>query len=258
MNSARITRSFRMWQRNFDVFRRYYIASIVGNIGEPILYLFGMGVGLGALINEVNGLSYLEFIAPGMMTAAAMNAAAFECTFGAYTRMAEQKVYDGILATPLCIDDIVLGEIVWGATKGVISSFIVLVILILLGLFDDFFEIPLIMLNMMAIGAAISVIALSVSAVARSYEFFNFFFTLFLTPMLLFTGIYFPINQMPEWFADLFLIFPTTHAVTINRYLFHGGDWFMPAIGTLFLLLFIPVGIRVCTFLVKRRMIPSP
>lgn len=253
----RLLNAVRVWQRNFDVFRSYFLASIVGNIGEPLLYLFGIGVGLGALVKEVEGLSYLAFIAPGMLAAATMNAAAFECTFGAYTRMVEQKVYDGMLATPLSIDDIVLGEILWGATKGLISSSIMLAILAVFGLFDRYQEIPLIMLNMFALGAAISSIALCYSAVSKSYEFFNFFFTLFLTPMLLFTGIYFPMDRMPDWFASIFLVFPTTHSVTINRFLFYGGDHMMPIIGTIFLIIFVPVGVMVCSFLVKRRMIPA-
>jgi lipooligosaccharide transport system permease protein len=250
--------ALRVWQRNFDVFKSYFLASIVGNIGEPVLYLFGIGVGLGSLVGEIQGVSYLAFIAPGMMAAAAMNAAAFECTFGAYTRMAEQKVYDGMLATPLSLDDIVLGEILWGATKSLISSFIMLVILALAGLFDKYEEIPLIMLNMFALGAAISSIALCYSAVSKSYEFFNFFFTLFLTPMLLFTGIYFPMDRLPAWFSSFFLIFPTTHSVAINRYLFYGGDHAMPVIGSLFLLVFVPVGVTASSYLIKRRMIPAP
>lgn len=253
----RLLNAVRVWQRNFDVFRSYFLASIVGNIGEPLLYLFGIGVGLGSLVKEVEGVSYLGFIAPGMMAAAAMNAAAFECTFGAYTRMVEQKVYDGMLATPLSLDDIVLGEIMWGATKGLISSSIMLAILAVFGLFDRYQEIPLIMLNMFALGAAFSCIALSYSAISKSYEFFNFFFTLLLTPMLLFTGIYFPMDRMPDWFASIFLVFPTTHSVTINRFLFYGGDHMMPIIGTIFLIIFVPVGVMTCSSLVKRRMLPA-
>jgi len=256
--TARLFRAIRVWQRNFDVFKSYYVASIVGNIGEPILYLFGIGVGLGALVKEVEGVSYLGFIAPGMMAAATMNAAAFECTFGAYTRMAEQKTWDGMLATPLSLDDIVLGEIMWGATKGTLASFLMLVILILVGLFDKYEEIPLIMLNMFALGAAIAAIAICYSAVSRSYEFFNFFFTLFLTPMLLFTGIYFPMDRLPSWFSSFFMIFPTTHSVAINRFLFYGGDIVKPIIGSLFLLAFVPIAVMVASRLAKRRIIPAP
>lgn len=252
----RLLRAFRMWQRNYDVFKSVYLASIVGNIGEPILYLFGIGVGLGVLVKEVNGVSYLQFIAPGMMAAAAMNAAAFECTFGAYTRMMEQKVYEGILATPLSIEDIVLGEILWGATKGLISSGILLVILIAFGLFDAYAEIPLILLNMAAFGIAMSALTLTITAFTPGYEFFNYFFTLFLTPMLLFTGIYFPAEQLPKWFYSIFLAFPTAHAVNINRYLFHGGSATMPLWGALFMAVSIPCGIWLASRMVRRRLIP--
>jgi len=254
----RIVRGFRMWQRNVDVFKSHYMASIVGNIGEPVLYLFGFGAGLGALVKQAGGVSYMEFIAPGMMAAAAMNAAAFECTFGAYTRMAEQKVYEGILATPMAVEDIVLGEILWGATKGLMSSLIMLAILVLFGLFDKFAEIPLIIVNMAALGVAISALTLCVTAVSGSYETFNYFFTMFLTPMMLFTGIYFPADRFPSWFSSLFLFFPTVHAVNINRYLFHGGSVTMPLLGAAFMVFFIPFGVWLSTRMIKKRLIPAP
>ncbi|MEE8484185.1 MAG: ABC transporter permease, partial [Nitrospinota bacterium] len=187
--TTRIRRALKLWRRNLDVFREYYLASVIGNIGEPIIFLFGLGLGLGTMIEEVNGMSYLEFIAPGVMAVVAMNAAAFECTFSSYTRMVEQNIYEGILATPMSLEDIVLGEVMWGATKGVISSFAVLLVLIVAGIFHEYAAIPLIVINMAAIGAAISGIALCVSAVAKSYEFFNFFITLFIGPMILFTGV---------------------------------------------------------------------
>ncbi len=258
MMKKRILRGFRMWQRNVDVFKSHYMASIIGNIGEPILYLFGFGAGLGALVKNAGGVSYMEFIAPGMMAAAAMNAAAFECTFGAYTRMAEQKVYEGILATPLSVEDIVLGEILWGATKGLMSSLIMLVILMLFGLFDKYAEIPLIALNMAALGLAISSLTMCVTAISSSYETFNYYFTMFLTPMMLFTGIYFPTEQLPKWFSSAFLLFPTAHAVNINRYLFHGGSASMPILGAVFMGVFIPFGIWLSTRMVKKRLIPAP
>ncbi len=255
--ATRFKRALKLWRRNLDVFREYYLASVMGNIGEPILFLFGLGLGLGTMIEDVNGMSYLEFIAPGVMAVVAMNAAAFECMFGSYTRMAEQNVYEGILATPMALEDIVLGEVMWGATKGLMSSVAVLLVLIVAGIFHEYASIPLIIVNMAAIGAAISGIALCVSAVAKSYEFFNFFITLFLTPMILFTGVYFPRERLPELLYDFFLIFPTTHAVAINRFLFYGGDWMPAAIGTTFLVFFVPASVWACTHLIKRRLIPA-
>ena len=250
------SRAFKVWRRHSDVFKSYYLATIVGNIGEPILYLFGIGLGLGAMIKEVNGHSYIEFLAPGMLAATAMTAAAFECTFGSYTRMAEQRIFHAMLATPLEIENIVLGEVLWGATKSLFASAMMLIILGLFGVFHEWALAPLIMLNMFILGLGFGSIGLCVSAVSKSYEFFNFFFTLFLTPMILFSGIYFPAERMPVWFANIFKLFPPAHAVIINRSLFYGGGADAVILDILFLVLFAPAAIFVATKLVRRRLIP--
>ncbi len=255
---ARAIRSFRIWQRNYDVFKSYFWPSLVGNIGEPLLYLFGLGMGLGAMIEKVEGIPYMQWLAPGMMTAAAMNAAAFECTFGAYTRMTEQRVYEGILATPLEIEDIVLGEVLWGATKGLMSSAIMLAVLAVFGLFDRWTAVAPLLLLMFLFAAGFAALTLCITAVAKSYEFFNYFFTLFLTPMLVFTGIWFPTSRLPDWFAGVFLAFPTPHAVNVARYLFHGGSGVMPIIGILFLMACVWPVVWLATRLVKKRLIPAP
>lgn len=255
---TRFTGAFRYWQRNADVFRSHYLSSIVGNIGEPLLYLFGLGAGIGGMIEKVDGVPYLQWIAPGMMVAAAMNAAAFECTFGAYTRMVEQKVYEGVLATPLEVEDIVLGEVLWGATKGLMSSAILLLVLAVLGLFDRWGAVPFLLITMALFGTVFAALTMCITAVSKSYEFFNYFFTLFLTPMLVFSGIWFPASRLPAWFANVFLIFPTPHAVSVSRYLFHGGGAVMPIIGILFLAVCAPALIWCAMWLVRRRLIPAP
>lgn len=250
------SRGFKVWRRHLDVFKSHYHATIVGNIGEPILYLFGFGLGVGAMIEEVNGLSYIEFLGPGVLTATAMTAASFECSFGSYTRMAEQGVFHAMIATPLKIENIAFGEVLWGATKSLFASIAMLIILALFGIFHEWAVAPLIMLNMFTLGLAFGAIALCVSAVSKSYEFFNFFFTLFLTPMILFSGIYFPADGMPAWFANIFKIFPPFHAVKINRSLFYGGDGDNLLFSVLLLVLFAAVTIWVATKLVRRRLIP--
>jgi len=256
MKLPNLNRSYKVWRRNLDVFKSHYLATIVGNIGEPILYLFGIGIGLGAFVREIDGHPYIEFFAPGMLAASAMTAAAFECTFGSYTRMTEQKVYEGILATPVEIEDIVMGEILWGATKAFFSTFAMLIVMIAASIFTEYAQIPTIMLNMFVLGIAFSALALGVSAVAWSYEFFNFFFTLFLTPLLLFSGIYFPTDMLPKWFSGIFLIFPTPHSVLINRFLFYGGDGSHSILSAIYLLLFIPVVTLIAIGLTRRRLIP--
>ena len=109
-----------MWQRNFTVYTKLYKSSIALNFVEPMLYLTAMGFGLGAFVHQINGVPYRNFIAPGIIASSSMFAAIYECTYGTYVRMTYQKTFDAILATPVNINDLVAGEIMWGATKSLI------------------------------------------------------------------------------------------------------------------------------------------
>ena len=130
-------RAFKVWQRNKDAWLKFYKASMVGNLAEPILFLVAFGLGLGKFIRNVEGVPYIQFIAPGLVIAAAMNAASFECTFGSFTRMSTQKSYDAIIVTPVNIDEVAAGDILWGATKGFISAVVMLPVLIAFGLMSS-------------------------------------------------------------------------------------------------------------------------
>src|SRR3989304_9337465 len=112
-----IKRAFRVWQRHFSVYTKLYKSSIVLNFVEPTLYLIALGLGLGAFVEEINGVPYINFIAPGIIASSSMFAATFECTYGTYVRMTYQKTFDAILATPVNIADLVAGGIILGGTK---------------------------------------------------------------------------------------------------------------------------------------------
>ena len=114
----KVKKAFRVWQRNFTVYTKLYKSSLVFNFIEPILYLIALGLGLGAFVKEINGVPYINFLAPGLIASSSMFAATFECTYGTYIRMTYQKTFDAILVTPINIDDLVAGELIWGATKG--------------------------------------------------------------------------------------------------------------------------------------------
>ncbi len=123
-----------VWYRNARVWSTFYKASLIGNLGEPLLYLVAMGWGLGRMVGSVDGVPYIQFLAPGLVCSAAMYSATFECTFGAFTRMTRQRTYDAILATPVSLDEIVAGEVLWGATKGLFAGGSMLVVMTLFGL----------------------------------------------------------------------------------------------------------------------------
>ena len=211
-------RAYRVWQRNRDSYKRFYKANLIGSLGEPVMFLFGMGLGIGGYLASMEGVSYIQFIASGIIMVTAMYSATFECTFGSYTRMMGQKTYDGILATPLTVGDIVMGDILWGATKSLISGGLMLAIIIMAGLMKGpvIFIIPILMLIFL-VGLMFASMAMIATALSPSYEFFSYYFTLTLTPMFFFSGVFFPLDKFPLIVKGLSYSHPLTYAVTISR-----------------------------------------
>jgi lipooligosaccharide transport system permease protein len=212
----KIRRAFRVWQRNFTVYTKLYKSSIALNFIEPVLYLAALGLGLGAFVKEINGMPYIQFIAPGIIASSAMFATMYECTYGTYVRMTYQKTFDAILATPVNIDDLVAGELMWGATKSTIYGTIIIIVIYLFGLVDSpliVFAIPLLFICGL-IFAEVSVIT---TAIVPGIDSFNYFFTLFMTPMFLFSGIFFPLDTLPPVVEKIAFFTPLYHLVNVCR-----------------------------------------
>ncbi len=214
-------RFLRIWQRNRDVFFRLWHSEGVGAIIEPILILLAFGMGMGAFINLEGGQRYIEFIAPGIIAAYAMFAASFECTYACYFRMEQQYTYDAILATPLNVEDVTAGEIFWGATRSFMTGCIILAIAAAFQLVPSPWAL-LIPLVVALSGVMFSSIALFYTSLAPSIYTFNFFFTLFITPMFLLSGVFFPLTGFPKIVQTLSWIAPLTPVAKLTRGLFQG------------------------------------
>ncbi|MBF0492814.1 MAG: ABC transporter permease [Deltaproteobacteria bacterium] len=197
--------------RNYKVWSRYIGSSLVANLGEPLLYLLAMGFGVGHYVQQIDGRPYPQFIAPALVVVAIMNAATFETTFSSYTRLAVQKTFDAMAVTPLSVRDIVFGEILWAAIKGMFSAVIIMAVLASFGLIRSPWALMALPLGFVE-GLLFAAIGLLVSAYANGYEVFNYYFTLFVSPMFLFSGTFFPLNHMPNLVQKLAWIFPLTYA----------------------------------------------
>ena len=211
-----ITKAFRVWQRNFTVYKKLYKSSIVFNFIEPVLYLIALGFGLGAFVKEIYGVPYINFIAPGIIASSSMFATASECTYGTYVRMTYQKTFDAILATPVNINDLVAGELMWGATKSVLYGTIIIIVISVFGLVDSsliILAVPVLFISGL-IFAEISVIA---AAIVPGIDSFSYFFTLLLTPSFLFSGIFFPLDTLPPVVVKIAFFMPLYHLVNICR-----------------------------------------
>jgi len=211
----------KVWMRNARVWRKHMRASLIGNLGQPFLFLLAMGYGLSGRITEIEGLTYLQFIAPGLVCSAVMYSAAFEATYGSYTRLATQRTYQAILMTPVSVEELAVGEVVWGATKGLISGLIMLASLPLFGVTPTVWM-SLLIPVLFLVGIFFAALGLIMTALAANYEFFNYFTSLVITPLFLFSGIFFPLEAMHPLAQKFMLAFPLTHAVLLSRMLCYG------------------------------------
>ncbi len=212
---------FKVWYRDFKVWTRYFTSSLVANLGEPFLYLLAIGFGLGRYVTQFNGLSYAEFIAPALVVVSVMNASSFETTFSSYTRMAVQKTFDAIAATPLTFRQIVCGEILWAASKACFSSMVIFLVVAAFGLVKTPWALSVIFICVVE-GILFSSLGMLATALAKSYEMFNYYFTLFISPMFLFSGTFFPLSGLPDWVYGVAWAMPLTHAVAGAREVFQG------------------------------------
>lgn len=221
IHSRRISRRFvRIWQRNWIVYQRTWKISFLPPLLEPIFYLLAFGIGLGSLVGRFSyrgsEVSYVAFIAPALLAVNMMYNAFFENTYSSFVRMYYQKTFDAIVATPVFLEEVVAGEIVWGATRSVIAAAIMLAVISLFGLVkypEGFLIIPLSFLAGLAFGS----IGMFFTGIVPTIELFNLPIFLFITPMFLFSGTFFPIENLPLWAQRVAAVFPLTHLVELAR-----------------------------------------
>ncbi len=216
-----------VFRRNLLVWRKLAVPSLVGNIAEPLITLVAFGYGLGALVGQVqlNGASvpYILFLASGSICMSAMNAASFEALYSAFSRMQVQRTWDGIMNAPVRLDDIVFAEMLWAAFKSMFTSAVILGVMLALGISHS----PLLLLSLPLlglVGIVFASIALVFNALAKGYDFFTYYFSLFLTPTMFLSGVFFPRDQLPGVMRLVSDWLPLTAAVELIRPLFL-GQW---------------------------------
>ena len=243
-----------VWQRNFLVWKKLAIASVLGNVAEPLITLIAFGYGLGSLLKEINGVPYIAFLASGSICMSVMMASSFEALYSAFSRMHVQKTWEALLNTPLALDDIVLAEMLWAATKSLISGMAILTVLFGLGigLHPTTFLVPPLLF---IIGMTFASIALIVNALAKAYDFFTYYFTLVLTPMIFLSGVYYPTTQLPAWLQTLAALLPLSAAVDLVGPLLLGQMPESPALKLAALLAYGVTGFYLALVLTRRRLL---
>ncbi len=246
------SRFIQVWRRHFLVWRKTAGSSLVASLGEPFLYLLGMGFGLGHFIGTMDNIPYPIYLAAGILAANSMNAATFEAIYGGFTRMTRQNTFHAMLATPLSITDIVAGEVCWAATKSLISGSAILLVAQFMGVIPAetaILVLPIVFLSGLVFGA----MGMIMTAISPSYDFFMYYFTLVTTPMFLFCGIFYPIDSLPPLIHMTTQLLPLTHVVALIRPLTAGIPLHDPLLHISALLIFAILAFLLAVKQIKRR-----
>jgi lipooligosaccharide transport system permease protein len=216
---VRLKSAARLWERNARAYSRTWKMNILPNFFEPFFYLLAIGFGLGKFVETVGGVDYAYYIAPGLAATSAMYGAAFDVTFNTFVKLQFDKLYDAVTVTPLSPEDVVVGEMLWAVTRSLIYGLPFVLIAALFGLVESWWAL-LAPVAVAAVGFCFAMVGLTFTAFIPTIDLFSFFFTLFITPMFLFSGIFFPIEVLPNWAEPLAWFSPLFHAAAAFRELF--------------------------------------
>lgn len=205
-----------VWWRNFVNWRKYYRSSILLNFGEPLTNLLALGLGLGAYVATMQGVSFLQFIAPGLLAVTAMNAVTFDAGFETYDKLNSTGIYRTMLTTSLTVREIVVGEYLWEATRSLLYGLIFFVVVAAFGLVHSLWSL-LLPVPLLIMGVLFTAPALYVASIAKTHEHIFYYFSLVVTPMFMFSGVFFPVSHLPHPIADIIYLLPLYHAVALCR-----------------------------------------
>jgi lipooligosaccharide transport system permease protein len=239
----------RVFEHRFLQYKRSYRATIFSSFLTPVLFLASMGLGLGTYVDSsanqaLGGVSYLAFLAPGLLAAACMQSAAFEAAFPIMAGLEWTRVFHAMHATPINGRDIALGNLAWIAARMLLVATIFTVVIVLFGAAASplvVLAIPVAALTGLAFAAPI----VAFSATQRTPERFNALFRFGITPLFLFSGTFFPVESLPIFIQPLAWVTPLWHGVSLARGLSLGTigeDPLMAAIHFAVLLGFVAVG----------------
>jgi len=242
-----------VWRRNFLVWTKLAGPSVLFNLADPTIYMLGLGYGLGAFLPEVDGVSYIAFLAAGTICFSTMNTATFETLYSAFSRMHVQRTWDAIVNAPVALDDVVLAELVWAASKSCLSGLAILVVVYALGVVTS----PLALATLAVvplIGICFGALGLTVTAMSPSYDFFSYYFTLVITPMAMLSGVFFPLDRLPTPLRVIAEVLPLSHAVELVRPLTFGAAPENVLLHVAVLLAYAVAGFYAATVLLRRRL----
>lgn len=209
--------------RNMVSYKRFVLTAFLASLVQPLFYLVTFGIGMGAYLGQFGGKPYLYFLVPGVLTTSVMMSSSFECMYGTFVKMIHEKLYDSLIATPVSVDDAIAGDIAWGSFRGLVSGSLLMIVAIFMGVLPvSPLSVLLLLLLMVLVGVLFGSLAMVVTSFAPNFDFFNYYSELVITPMLFFSGVFFPLDRFPGWMKTLAQFLPLTHAVAVARAIFNG------------------------------------
>jgi lipooligosaccharide transport system permease protein len=214
-------RIYYVFLRNLVSYKRFVLPTFVISLGQPLFYLLTFGIGLGAYMGLFGGRPYLHYLVPGVLMSSVMLSSTFECLYGTFVKMVHERLYDSLIATPVSAEDAIAGDIVWAAFRGTLSGSLMLAAAAVMGVVPGSIVsiLPLLAL-MFFTGILFGSMAMIVTSFAPHFDFFNYYTELFITPMLFFSGIFFPLDKSPAWMRTFAEFLPLTHAVRLSGAVF--------------------------------------
>jgi lipooligosaccharide transport system permease protein len=212
--------ALRLVQRNALVYRHVWHGSVFSSFLQPLLFLTAMGVGLGALVDngdaDLPGVAFLDFLAPGLLASACMQTACFESSYPVTGKMVWHRNYEAIASTPMRVVDLVVGELAWLAVRLSMVAAAFMLVLTAFGVVRSplaVLAVPVAVLTGLACGVPL----MAYAATLKDSGNFNIVFRFIITPMFLFSGVFFPVTRLPEWLQPVAWVTPLFHGVALTR-----------------------------------------
>jgi len=249
-------RIYHVFFRNLISYKRFVLTTFLVSLIQPLFYLITFGIGMGAYMGYFGGKPYLYFLVPGVLISSVMMSATFECLYGTFVKMIHEHLYDSLIATPVSAEDAVAGDIAWGAFRGLVSGTLMMIVAIVMGILPvSVLSVLLLLAVMVFVGILFGSLAMIVTAFAPNFDFFNYYTELVITPMLFFSGVFFPLDNFPAWMKTFAQFMPLTHAVAISRAVFSGVYTSGLALNFLVILVLEVIAFYAGVKLMKRRLI---
>jgi lipooligosaccharide transport system permease protein len=206
--------------RNWTVYKKDLISNISPTVADPALIMVSLGLGLGAFLTNVEGMSYMQFLAPGLTVATALFTSFFESSYGFYVRMTFENVFKAMLTTPIGVKEVVFGEMIWVGLKGAVMAIGVAIVLALFGMMTNPWLIPVVGIVGLLVAIPCGAIGLIATALMRNINQFQTVYSFVIAPLYFLSGIFFPIDQMNRWVKLLAEFFPLIHGVRLAQSVF--------------------------------------